>query len=108
LSSFGIKHALCIDNRLVERIIGYSLDVTKDKCQRLECGCVASVDIGAYNSCLNGCLYCYANYSKEIVERNRKNHNQLSPLLIGEVSKNYVVKDRKTESSKIMQQSLFR
>ena len=101
LSLFGIKYALCIDNNLIERIIGYPLKAAKDKSQRLECGCVSSVDIGAYNSCSNGCLYCYANYSKETVEKNRKNHNSSSPLLIGNISGSDIVTERKITYCKI-------
>jgi len=36
-----------------------------DQPSRDGCGCVASVDIGAYDSCSHGCLYCYANRSPE-------------------------------------------
>ena len=64
---FGIEHARCIDERLLGKLLGCSLNVDKDKNQRLECGCVASVDIGMYNTCKNGCRYCYANYSRGVV-----------------------------------------
>ncbi|MDR3237393.1 MAG: DUF1848 domain-containing protein [Spirochaetia bacterium] len=88
LSKYGISHARCIDDRLISKITGYNLEAAKDKNQRLECGCIAGIDIGAYNSCQNGCLYCYANYSQNIVEKNALKHNPLSLLLIGEDDSN--------------------
>jgi len=60
LSQYNIEHAKCIDGYLIAKLIGRELSVSKDKNQRLECGCAASRDIGEYNTCSNGCIYCYA------------------------------------------------
>lgn len=73
--NIGVEHAHCIDRERIERIGGFKLNVDKDTNQRAECGCVASIDIGAYNTCKNGCLYCYANYSSNTVEKNFGMHN---------------------------------
>ena len=107
LSRFNIGHARCIDDKLIAKIIGYNLAVEKDKNQRLECGCVGCIDIGEYNSCPNGCVYCYANYSHNIVENNYKKHNLLSPLLIGDKNSTDVINERKVMSNKKLQKEFF-
>jgi hypothetical protein len=107
LSQYNISHARCIDDRLIAKIIGYNFIAEKDKNQRLECGCVGSIDIGEYNSCSNGCIYCYANYSQNIVKNNFKKHNKLSPLLIGEINESDSINERKVLSNKTLQKELF-
>jgi len=107
LSQYKISHAKCIDDKLIAKIIGNNLLVDKDKNQRLECGCVCSVDIGGYNSCPNGCIYCYANYSQKIVENNFYKHNKSSPLLIGDINNSDIVSEREVLSNKILQKDLF-
>ena len=107
LSQYGIGRARCIDDKLIAKIIGNNLTIEKDKSQRLECGCVGCIDIGEYNSCQNGCIYCYANYRHNVVVNNFNKHNQLSPLLIGDKNPSDVIKERKVSSDKNFQSELF-
>lgn len=47
----------------------------RDSGQRKLCGCIAAKDIGQYNTCPHGCLYCYANTSPESARQNYLGHN---------------------------------
>lgn len=107
LSRYGIKRAHCIDKQRFERLGNYTLEVEKDKNQRLECGCVESIDIGLYNTCKNGCLYCYANFSQKSVLSNFEQHNPESPLLSGEMGYDDILKVREVYSKRNDQMTLF-
>lgn len=91
----GVRHGCCIDRNLIEEIVGYKIDAKKDKNQRKECGCVESMDLGAYNTCLHACKYCYANFNNMKVQTLSKKHNPLSTLLVGDLDNNDIVSERK-------------
>ncbi len=97
LDAEGIKHGCCIDRDLIEKTIGYKIEIKKDKNQRKECGCVESIDIGAYNTCLHACRYCYANFNSAKVEVLSRLHNPDSTMLIGELNEKDIVKERKVK-----------
>ncbi len=107
LDECGIIHNCCIDRALIEKLVGCKMKAGKDKNQRVECGCVESVDIGAYNTCKNGCAYCYANYSEKSVESNSLKYDPASPLLCGRLEAEDKVNLRKAASLKEIQLSIF-
>jgi hypothetical protein len=60
----GIRASSCIDGHLLQELHPRreEASMAKDKSQRDECGCTASLDIGSYTQpCSHACLYCYAN-----------------------------------------------
>lgn len=100
LQSIGIKHGSCIDKELIERIIGCKLTVGKDKNQRKECGCIESIEVGTYDTCKNGCKYCYANYSDLKVQEKLGLYDVNSPLLCGVIAPNDKITYRKVKTFK--------
>jgi len=97
LEKYDISHGCCIDKNLIESVFGCHLQVTKDKNQRKECGCIQSIDIGAYNTCKHQCKYCYANFNNDIVLKQSSMHNPMSSILVGELKADDVITIRKVE-----------
>jgi len=107
LSACGIEHNSCIDQELIEKIIGCKIKVQKDKNQRGGCRCIESVETGSYNTCGNGCRYCYANDSDKKVRDRRKLYDPESPILCDRISDRDIITERKLKSLKIEQASIF-
>lgn len=100
MEDLGIAHGSCIDKTLVERIAGYELKAGKDKNQRPQCGCIESVEVGTYDTCMNGCKYCYANFNREKVRELAGLYDVHGPLLCGILQPEDKVTERKVRSLK--------
>lgn len=92
-SQYGITHSRCIDplyifrhsrtdDRIFQLFNDNKIDLSdnnlkrlKDKGQRKACGCMISCDIGAYNTCPHGCIYCYACQNRSSAVEKFSRHN---------------------------------
>ncbi|MCD8041350.1 MAG: DUF1848 domain-containing protein [Clostridia bacterium] len=84
-SRYNIHPSGCMTLDMLGNANGVAFKNLKHKGMRQGCHCIESRDIGAYDTCLNGCKYCYANKNPHKAYENYKYHNPDSPLLLGEV-----------------------
>jgi len=108
LKEVGVDVTGCMTQGVIERAIGSSLVVPKKKkSPRDSCNCLLGNDIGVYNTCGHGCIYCYANYNQETVRQNMKQHNPISPFLIGNRREGDEIREAGQESYRNGQMTLF-
>ncbi len=107
LSSYGIEHGSCVDKKLIESLLGCSIEASDDPNQRNACRCIDNFDIGTYDSCTNGCIYCYAVSDTEKAQYRYRLHDPDSPLLIGKIDPKAVIKQKIITSFKVKQLPLF-
>lgn len=82
---YGIQQSGCMTLDILGNANGIIFRNLKHKGMRQGCHCIETRDIGAYDTCMNGCKYCYANKNPQKAFENYKYHNPASPLLLGEL-----------------------
>ena len=89
LSQYGVEKGACIDGALLSKIWQRPLLIKKDQGQRNGCLCTSTIDIGMYDSCGHGCIYCYATKGHDMPYVSHPDHRFTSTLLIGESPETY-------------------
>ena len=84
LLSEKIKKASCIDGARLSALFNVAVDM-RPAATRTECACTRSIDIGAYDTCAHGCVYCYANSDKNRAGKAQRNHDPSWNALSGNV-----------------------
>lgn len=91
-SRYGIHRSGCMTLDILGAANRIAFRSRKHKGTRKGCHCIEGRDIGAYDSCPNGCRYCYANKSPEkALENYREEHDPDSPLLLGHLKETDIV-----------------
>lgn len=76
----GVPEARCIDARRISTLAGKDIQAPL-KGARKECGCFASKDIGDYDTCPHGCVYCYAVSNRRLAQRRHGQHDPSGEFL---------------------------
>ena len=88
---YGIQSSGCMTLDILGKANGILFKDLKHKGTRQGCHCIESRDIGAYDTCLNACKYCYANKNPRKALENYQYHDPDSPLLLGNVQPDDII-----------------
>ena len=77
----GVEKGRCVDLGLIRGLRPDVDERLKRRPTRAQCGCTESVDIGAYDTCVFGCSYCYATRSREAALVRLREHDPNDSLL---------------------------
>lgn len=80
LLAAGVTPSACVDAVRLAEAGGGSFAV-RTKPSRAGCHCSASVDIGEYDTCPHGCVYCYAVQNQRAALRRFRRHDPTSEYL---------------------------
>ena len=76
----GSNEARCIDAQRLEAVSGKAVHA-KTKGNRPDCLCAETRDIGEYDTCPHGCVYCYAVRNMQLAQDRYRKHDPTSEFL---------------------------
>ncbi|MBT3884975.1 MAG: DUF1848 domain-containing protein [Rhodospirillaceae bacterium] len=75
-----LTEARCIDAMRLSEFAGHEISAGK-RSHRKGCACAASIDIGGYDTCPHGCVYCYGVQSREKAKDALAGHDATAEIL---------------------------
>lgn len=76
----GVQAAHCVDGQRLAEIAGHPI-AAGIKGNRPECLCFQSRDIGEYDTCPHGCVYCYAVQNRKLAQTRYRAHDPTGEFL---------------------------
>lgn len=80
---FGILQSGCMTSEILGKANNITFKKVRHSGNRQGCKCIENRNIGDYDTCPNGCKYCYANKNPQIAQENYKKHNPNDLMILG-------------------------
>lgn len=80
---YGIFRSGCMTSEILGKANNVTFKKLRHSGNRKGCNCMENRNIGDYDTCPNGCKYCYANQNPKIALENFKKHNPDFDMILG-------------------------
>lgn len=80
---FRILQTGCMTSEILGKANNITFKKVRHSGNRQGCKCIENRNIGDYDTCPNGCKYCYANKNPQIAQENYKKHNPNDLMILG-------------------------
>lgn len=80
---FEILQTGCMTSEILGNANNITFKKVRHSGNRQGCKCIENRNIGDYDTCPNGCKYCYANKNPQIAQENYKKHNPNDLMILG-------------------------
>lgn len=106
---YGILNSGCMTAEILGKANNINFKKIRHGGNRQGCNCIENRNIGDYDTCPNGCKYCYANQNPQIAKENYEKHNPNDLMILGNLNPADEVQQSSQKSylENIVQQKLF-
>ena len=85
LEQYGILQSGCMTSDILGNANNIIFKKIRHSGNRQGCRCMENRNIGDYDTCPNGCKYCYANQNPQIAQENYKKHKPNDLMILGDL-----------------------